>query len=190
MPYRPTGRPTGRPRKEVQPVFSKDRPDPLLETALTEEQKAYLTALAEVGMKDLACRVARERTGRLVWAQTLQVWRKDQVFANLETQVHGEYWDQYAARNVQAVIDGKKLSGGEANILMQQLNRSKPEEYLQAIQQQIHQTVTYRAEGEFTEEPAKDQSIEKVEKKVAAAEVAPGAAPGVAVLVPLAPGKH
>ena len=153
--------------------------DPLLTGAqLTEEQRAYLVALGEVGMKALACRRAREKTGTAIGTATLRMWRKDAVFAEIEVQVFDEYWDGYAEANVRAVRDGRKFSGGEANLLMQQLNRSKPEEYLPAIQQQIHQTVTYRAEGEFSEE---QKGVE---------EATAGRAEEDVVLVPVAPGKH
>lgn len=126
--------------------------DPLLKTIAATDQRAYLEALLEVGMRDRALKLARERTGAPgINRIALRKWREDARFAEIEAELHGLYWDEFAQKGVDAVLGGGRIPGGSANLLMQQLNRARPDEYLPAIVQQIHQTVSYRVEGDFRE---------------------------------------
>ena len=121
----------------------------------SDRKRAYLESLFRYGHKDKAARKARELTGdaKLNMGTILQ-WRvHDQEFAQVERQVHSDYWDDYADEWQLELREGRKLTSGEANIVMQQLNRHKAAEYLPAIQIQQHQTVSYQPQGGFREEP-------------------------------------
>lgn len=128
--------------------------DPLIDgSGLSKDQKQYLTVLAEVGMPYRAIRAARQRFGVTMTQGTLMLWRRDnREFQDLYETIRREYWDEEAAKNVALARTGK-VHGGAANLLMQQLNRALPEEYLPAIQQQIHQTISYEVEGAFRDKP-------------------------------------
>lgn len=152
------------------------RPDPLIARSdLTVEQQRYLQTLQVVGLPWTALKKAREWYGLLITVRTLNEWQRDNKdFADLCETFRAEFADQIAQDNIAQARTGK-LSGGNAVVLAQQLNRLRPSEYLPAIQQQIHQTVSYEVEAGFRDEPqVTEPEIVTVQPETVLTRKAPG----------------
>lgn len=138
--------------------------DPLLEApGLLPEEILYLKVLSEVGMPWAALGELWNRHKIRVSMGKVAAWcREHPAFSEAYHTLKAIFADKLALENLQISKDGK-VTGGQANLRMQQLNRILPGEYLPAIVQNVHQTITYQAEGGFREEKD-DKQVPGAEK--------------------------